>query len=292
MYELRQVGENTFYLEAPSKVGIYRTGADEVWLVDSGNDSDAARRICKVTGEQGWKIAGVVNTHSNADHIGGNAGLAKRSGCRIVGTGLENAFAQFPILEPSFLYGGYPMKALRNKFLMAEASLPDGNVLHDLPEGLAAFPLPGHYFEMCGIRTQDDVVFLADCVFDEQIIDRYHVFFVYDVAGFLRTLEIVEGMAARMFVPAHAPATENVGPLVQKNREKVLEIAELIYGICAAPVQFEEILKQVFDHYALEMNANQYVLVGSTVKSYLSYLCDGGRMETLVKDNRFLFCRV
>ena len=32
MYELVQVGENSFYVESPAKVGIVRTGENEVCL--------------------------------------------------------------------------------------------------------------------------------------------------------------------------------------------------------------------------------------------------------------------
>lgn len=292
MYELIQAGERTYYIDAPAKIGIYRVSDTEVWLIDSGNDKDAARRICKILDAQGWSLAGVVNTHSNADHIGGNAGLVKRTGCKIIGTGLENAFTRYPLLEPSFLYGGYPMKTLRNKFLMAEESAPCGAVETDLPEGLEYIDLKGHFFDMCGIRTNDDVVFLADCVFGAGTIDRYHVFFVYDVAAFLKTLDRVETMKARLFVPSHAPATDNIGPLVRANRKKVLEIAGLLQEICAHPRCFDEILKQVFDHYGLAMDMNQYVLVGSTVRSYLSYLCDQGRMEVVIRDNLALFSAI
>lgn len=289
MYELEKAGVKTYYIDCPSKVGVYQTAESEVWLIDSGNSKDMARRINKCVTEQGWTIKGIVNTHSNPDHVGANATLAKRTGCKIIGAELENAFTRFPILEPSFLYGGYPMKALRNKFLLATASFPSGTVEQDLPPGMCFLPLPGHFFAMCGIRTDDDVVFIADSVFSAATIAKYHIFFIYDVAAFLETLQYLETLAARIFVPSHAEATTDIKPLVETNRQKVFEIVDAIISFCEEPVGFEEILKQIFTHYNLEMNLNQYVLVGSTIRSYLSFLCDSGRLSFVLQGNRLLF---
>ena len=194
MFELHQIGKNTFYIESPPKIGIYRVKESDVYLIDSGNDKDAGRKIRKILDEQGWNLKGIINTHSNADHIGGNRYLQQQTGCPIFAAGIEAAFTRFPILEPSFLYGGYPCKDLRHKFLLAQDSQAKEITDPGFPKELEAIPLKGHFFDMIGIRTPDQAVFLADCVSSEKTLEKYQITFIYDVAEYLRTLDLVEEM--------------------------------------------------------------------------------------------------
>ena len=48
-------------------------------------------------------------------------------------------------------------------------------------------------------------------------------------------------------------------------------------------------LQNLFDDYALTMNFEQYVLVGSTVRSYLAWLKDTGRLTVIFEENRLLW---
>ena len=96
-------------------------------------------------------------------------------------------------------------------------------------------------------------------------------------------------MEAVMFVPSHAAASAEVGELVRYNRNKVYEVAERILSICREPVCFEKILQEVFRDYGLSMNFEQYVLVGSTVRSYLSWLKDGGKLTAVFEDSMLLW---
>ena len=289
MYELHQVGENTFYIDCPAKMGVYRVAPEEAVLIDSGNDKEAGKKVLKIFDAQGWRLKAVYNTHSNADHIGGNRLLADRTGCAVYGTEIENAFTRDPLLEPSFLFGGYPPRELRGKFLMAQPSSPRSLTPEALPAGMTMFPLPGHFFGMVGFATDDGVCFLADCLSGENILEKYHVSFIYDVAAYLETLDRVEQMQARLFVPAHAAATADIRPTVHANRAKVQEVAARITELCSAPQTFEQILQQLLKSYGLAMDFAQYVLVGSTVKSYLAWLHDTGRLEARFEDSRLLW---
>ena len=292
MYELVQVSEKCYYINCPAKIGVYVADKDHVYLVDSGNDKDAGRKVRQILEKNGWHLAAILNTHSNADHIGGNKYLQGQTGCKIYSGGIEAAFTKYPVLEPSFLYGGYPCKDLRHKFLMAQESDVTGFSDESFPKGIEVIPLPGHFFDMVGFRMPEGVVFLADCISSREMLDKYAVSFMYDVGAYLETLDMVEGMEAAMFVPAHAEASADIKELVRYNRDKVHEVAGKILSICREPVCFEQILQEVFKSYGLAINFEQYVLVGSTVRSYLSWLKDTEKLSAEFQDSMLLWQRV
>ncbi|MBQ1789401.1 MAG: MBL fold metallo-hydrolase [Oscillospiraceae bacterium] len=292
MYELIQVSERDYYIQSPAKIGLVRLNDSDVCLIDSGNDKDAGRKLRQILDANKWHLTAIYNTHSNADHIGGNQYLQRQTGCRVYAPGIDCAFTRRPILEPSFLYGGFPPGDLRHKFLMAQESDARELTQDVLPEGFALIPLPGHFFDMVGFRTPDDTVYLADCLSSRETLEKYRIGFIYDVAAYLKTLETVKSLQAKQFVPSHAPACSEIASLAQHNMNQVLEIAERIVGICAEPVCFEAVLQRLFSDYGLDMNFEQYVLVGSTVRSYLAWLRDTGRLQVLFENSMLLWQRV
>lgn len=289
MYELVKVGERSYYIDCPAKIGVFEADDKNVYLIDSGNDKDAGRKVRQILEKNGWNLAAILNTHSNADHIGGNRYLQNQTGCRIFAGGIEGDFTKHPILEPSFLYGGFPCQDLRHKFLLAQESDVRDFDDPDFPGEIEVIPLPGHFFDMVGFRTPDGTVFLADCISSRDTLEKYGIPFLYDVDAYLKTLDAVEAMEAKIFVPAHTPAAEDVKDLVRYNRTKVLAVADRILEVCKTPKNFETVLKELFDQYGLAMNIAQYVLVGSTVRSFLSWLKDTGKIKFDFADSMMLW---
>ncbi len=289
MFELHQVTDRAYYIQSPAKIGLIRLNEADVCLIDSGNDKDAGRKVRQILDANGWKLKAIYSTHSNADHIGGNQYLQAQTGCDIFAPGIERDFSVHPLLEPSFLYGGFPPKDLRHKFLMAQESEVDLLTEDALPQGLRALPLPGHFFDMVGYQTSDGAVFLADCLSSHETLEKYQITFLYDVAAYLETLERVKTIQAMAFIPAHAEVTGDIAPLAQRNIDKVHEIAGKILDLCQSPLIFEAVLQRLFLDYQLTMTFEQYVLVGSTVRSYLAWLKNIDQMDMLFENGQMLW---
>ena len=291
MYELIQACGQSYYIQSPAKMGLYRLDDSRVVLMDSGNDKDAGRKIRQLLEKNGWTLAAIYNTHSHADHIGGNKYLQTQTGCKVYAPGIERDFTEHTVLEPSLVYGGYPPKDLRHKFLLAQESAAEPLTEAVLPQGFDLIPLPGHCLDMVGFRTPDDVVYLADCLSSRETLEKYRIGYLYDVAGYLQTLETVKTMEAKLYVPAHAPAAEDIRELAQYNIDTVLEIAGRILDLCAQPLCFEVILQKLFTAYGLAMTFEQYALVGSTVRSYLAWLKETGRLTVEINNTMLLWRR-
>lgn len=289
MYELVQAGEKSYYIQSPAKIEIYLKNDTDMYLIDSGNDKDAGRRVRKILDQKGWTLKAILNTHSNADHIGGNHYLQQQYGCDVFSGGIEAAFTENPFLEPSFLYGGYPFKELRHKFLMAKASKTKPFSDPAFPHDVEVIPLPGHFFDMVGFRMPDDTVFLADCLSSAETLEKYHLSFIYDIDNYIKTLDKVAAMQATMFVPSHADAVKDIRFLVDLNKKKLQEIAAYIMSACIEPTTFERVLQRLFVDYHLTMTYEQYVLIGSTVRSYLSWLRDKEKMNAYIENNTLLW---
>jgi len=289
MYELNQVGENTFYIECPAKIGIYRVTETEVYLIDSGNNVDAGKKILKVLTQNHWNLLGILITHSNADHIGGAQYLQKNTNCKVFAYGIEEAFTKYPLLEPSFLYGGYPMKDLRSKFLLANESNTVSIEEDSFPKQIEVIHLPGHFFHMIGFKTPDHIVFLADCINSQEIMDKYGITFIYDINEYINTLNYIQTIDASLFIPSHTKVMESITKLAKSNLQKVDEIKNVILEVLKTPMIFEELLSRLFERYQLFMTPEQYVLVGSTVRSYLSWLKDQGMISFLFENNKMLW---
>jgi len=272
MFELVKVSGNDSYIDCPAKIGLVKVSDSEVVLIDSGSDKDAGKKVLKILDANHWNVKAVYNTHSHADHIGGNRLIQERTGCEIYAKGLETVFANNPELEPIGLYGGLPFHDLENKFLKAQASSvreisgTEGN------DNLNLLPLPGHSPDMTGFLTKDGTAYIGDSVASEETLKKYGICYMWNYKEAIASLEFLKTVDAKCFVPAHAPATADIRPLADANIEAIRSVRDAVLELCTTPCTFETLLKRLFDRYGLTMNVQQYALTGSTLRSYLSAL--------------------
>jgi glyoxylase-like metal-dependent hydrolase (beta-lactamase superfamily II) len=289
-HSLLHLAGDSWLLPGPTNIGVYADGPS-AFLVDSGNDKDAGRKILKLLAEKEWILKAIINTHSNADHIGANNYLQGMTDCEIWATRGESAFIETPLLESSLLWGGFPYLELRSKFFEAKPSRVT-RVLDPTTgtDGHFTFlPLPGHYVDMVGVLTKDGVFYLGDSVFGENILEKYKIPFIYDVQAFKTSLDRIASTEALYYVPSHGEACASVKSLIGANREKVEEVEMKLVRILEKPAAFEEILAELCADFGITLDYGQYVLVGSTLRSFLSYLRNEGKAGFSFENNKMLW---
>ena len=277
--EIRKIAGQVHYVRNPVNICVVYT-KDSAVLVDSGIDENFARKLCRLL-EKPAKF--LINTHSHADHCGGNAFLKDKFSVHVLAPEIERQIIESPILEPFYLFGAAPPKELQTKFLMAkpcrvdETLEPGTLTLQDVT--LSIVPLGGHSPNQVGVAV-DKVLFCADALFSKGAIEKYKMFVVYDVKNFLQTLDLLERSKYDFFLPSHGDLTGDITELLNLNRKVVENVSNEILKLLKTPRTFDELLTKLLNGFNIEVkNLVQYVLYRSTVHAYLSYLSDEGYLE-------------
>lgn len=289
MYELHHLKGNTYYIDGPTNIGVYKLNNTDVVLIDCGTANEGPI-IETVLRRNKLNLKYIVNTHSHADHSGANLYLMKMTDCKILASKIERAFLRDSKLDIGFLNGGYPLDEYDNKLMHIDEQ-KEIYSLKELPRGLRSFKLPGHHYGMIGIRTSDGVYFIADTLGSMELVDKQHILLIYDVEGYLNTLDFVESIEDSILVPSHSKVTTDIKELVDFNRKKIFEIRDLILDILDKEKTMEEIVADVFEHYKLRISYNKYLLITSTIRSYVSYLSNKKLINKYFKNNKLYFIK-
>ncbi|HKM38931.1 MAG TPA: MBL fold metallo-hydrolase [bacterium] len=275
----------TYVLMGPVNIGLYLYGDGTAAAVDTGLDDGSGRRLLTALREQDLSLVHIINTHSHADHCGGNAFVQQRTEAITWAAPLEAAVIENPYLEPFYLYGGDPFAQLKTKFLMAKPSRVDKK-LGDINVGLEPLqiiPLPGHAPEQVGVLTPDRVLFCADAFFPSVTLDKYYLPYHAQLGPTLATLAKLAHFEADIFVPAHGEVTTDIGPVLTANRQRLEEISELILNLLSEPLSREQIVAWFYRQKGIPTSTSQYFLATATISAHLTYLAEQGHIRPKVK---------
>jgi len=288
MFELHHLKGNTYYIDGTTNCGVYKLNdKNECALIDCGTEEDGPK-IYKAITDFGFKITHLIFTHCHADHSGGWEYIYRNSGCKMIASKVERGFFRDPKLDIGFLYGGYPLDEYDGKLMHIDMN-DEIYALDEIPAGLDWFHLPGHHYGMIGVKTADDVYFVADTLGSINLVEKAHILLIYDVKGYLSSLDFVESLNGNIVVPAHSEVTTNIKPVVEFNRNNCYNIINILLDFLHEEHNCVECATYIFDHFDLKISYNKYMLILSTVRSYLSYLSNQKRIRNYFKNNRLLF---
>lgn len=289
MFDIVETIGSTFYYSAFSNVGVYKLNKSEVILIDACDHKRMVRSLDGILEKNGLRVKTIINTHCHVDHITGNKFFFDKYGCRILASKGEQGFIAYPDREPRFYYSGInTFNKDRNPFFITEPSDAEVITADNSPEGFEIIPLPGHSFDMIGVRTPDNVVFLADAILSKKTWDEYKLPFFYNVNESIQTLKDMQNLKAKLFVPAHDEPLSDICELAEYNIKGMQHKKELIYDLCDGK-NFDQIFADVIDALELRIVTSKYPMYAVMVRNFLQSLVDDDAVENEMENSVLIY---
>lgn len=273
---------NTYVVKGHTNVGIYKINDHDIYLIDTGFGIKFGKLLLNLLKENNFNVVAIINTHSHVDHIGGNKIIQDEFNCPIYIGGLEKGMIENTQIEPSALTGCLPNKFIKNYWFAENAVARD---IKDFKGELEIIDLKGHSANMIGVKTKDDVVFLGDALVDT---NKTKIGYIYDIAEYKNALKKLKSLQASYYVFSHTEIYKNIKEIIDLNIKAVQNLEQFIINnvnnLC-----FEELLSKIFYNYNIEFNLIQYYIIGTTIKSYLSYLVDNDKIAINYNKNKLIY---
>lgn len=293
---LTKLTGSVYVFQGPTNIGVIATPTEEAILIDSGLDESTARKVLRSVEQQGLQVKAIINTHSHADHIGGNAFVQARTGAAVYASPLEAPLIRYPQLEPTMLLGGAnPWKDMRNKFLMAKPSLVTeelgGGLYTVCGRQLQIISLPGHSLDQIGVLA-DGVLFVGDAYISSHLLQKHGIPYNVNIKDYLNTLDKLVESHCDWFVPSHGEPTENITADIAANRSTVLSLVEQVASWLSEPLTAEELVAKLCTHLQVTPgNPGLFFLYRTAVMAYLSFLQEQERVQAVINDNKLVWQR-
>jgi len=292
---LNKIKGSSYYIDAPTNIGVYVFKNKNCLLVDSGINSTQAKKIDEVLIQNDLHPKYIINTHSHIDHCGGNLYFKNNyPGVLIYTSQSEKLFMDNPLLHSYAQYSANPIKEIvrNNKVVPVDSVIDYGlNKIND--EKFEIIPLKGHSIEQIGILTSEKVCYLGDSIFSKDIIEKYSFPYLINIEDSINTLKSIVDIDGDFFMVSHSSVLytkDEIVALVSKNLQNIEGYINQISDLLDQPLTREDLLENLIIINELKVKSlSEYHNYFSSVSAFLSYLYEKSNISFSIEDGKVYY---
>ncbi|SMC87596.1 MBL fold metallo-hydrolase [Papillibacter cinnamivorans] len=279
--KITHVRGNTYYIEATQSIPFYRLDGSDIILLDSGYKTLDREGLVALFEENGFRVKGIVGSHIHIDHGGNHTFFQERDGTVIALPMVEAAIAVSPLTLKCCYYTWSTkqiVKSFDSLIVRPDIVFPqeDGLVtVCGVPFGI--YDLPGHSPGHVGISTPDNVLYVADAVIGEALLETAKLPTAYCYTYYLKSMLRLCDLKFDAYLLAHQGTYEQIAPLVKMNEDNLEGKAQKVLELLTRPMGMDEIIKTTWEAFGMRSNRLfRAAIYERNLRSFVEYLLDRG----------------
>lgn len=292
MFEIHHLKGNTYYIDAPTNMGLYKLDEQNCILIDTCFMGKPTEKLIHTLDHYQLCVQAVLNTHAHIDHFGSNASIKEKYGAIIAAPPLESTFIEYPELSSMLIFPAAPFSRMGEylpKGISVDTLLDKGHYsIGDTT--FKIIPLKGHSSNQVGIVTPDHCIFVGDAFLSKEALDKEKIIYNYDTKLAIHAMDSLRNTSYSLYIPSHGIPLKNVNETIQVNIDRIHETAGQLKALLAQqPLSLDQIMGILIDQYAITPQTRQYYIAQACVASLLSFLENDGDIETFFQESILTF---
>ncbi len=294
--ELRNIKGNTYWIQAPTNIGVYVVEEGKCLLIDTGLNEERARKIDSILSMNGLYPKYIFNTHGHPDHCGGNHYFRRKYPDVIIGASrMEKFYMENPEYHVALLNLAGPFATFKSDMPHTIDILLENGVYEINNKKMTIITLVGHTLGQIGVITPERVCFVGDAVFSKSLIEKFSLLYLFDIGKSIKTMRNVKKMDADYFVLGHGERVFNKDEfmeLCEMNIRNIEMIEKQIVEFLAQPALREEILQNIMIQNNIELTLKEYSIIFFTLTVFLKYLYNKRLIDYFFDNGKLYYKRV
>lgn len=292
--KLTKIRGNSYFINAPTNVGVYVFKNKTCLLIDTGISKSVAKKIDEILIKNGLTPKYIISTDSHLNNFGGNSYFTSHySDCIVYASEREKLYMNNSFIFPVLIFPFNHSKQVTtiDKHLKVNFILNYGiNKLSN--KKFEVISLPGQHSEHIGIITPEKVCYVGDLIFSDITLNQGSFPSLINVKDCIRSLNTIKEIYVEYFVTSSSKSPLNKQDIIllaNKNIENINKYCHKILELLNKPLTKDDIFKNLTIKNDLPMDFNQFHLNLSCISSLISYLYDSMQLEYSIEDGKLYY---
>jgi len=290
MFSLHHLKGSTYYIDAPTNVGVYKLNRKDCILIDTCYAGAMTEKLMSTLSNYDLNVKAILHTHAHPDHYGSDSLIKTKYNCIIGAPSIEHVFLENSGFGNLLVFNAAPLSAIREHYpsgIKVDLIYDDDSCsVEEIPFSLMS--LKGHSLNQMGVATTDNIIFIGDAFLDQEDLSQVKMLYNYDTAGAITSMKSLLDTSYSLYVPSHGKPSSKINDTIDYNLYCLERNSEMLLRLLKnRPLSLDELMGILISKHQVTEQAVQYYIAQACAASLLSYLENKGLVR-IIFDNGIL----